>query len=220
MKRILNKIKEFLLDPLGVKQVLQHINMKAAELKSDIYHTHMRSNELVEAVNAFEKRIEDHQFLQSVRAAMDTMMPDMLWAKDIYGRYIIANKAIRDTLLQDPNPYGKNDVEIARAIKERMGDDKHTFGEICGNSDKIVLTRDMPMKFNEDGLINGEYIMLQVHKNTLKNSDGYIIGTVGIGRDITFEVTMLRDIADMTTCPETKKQIETLLNYFEYKDRT
>lgn len=217
MYSFFKRVLQFIIDPLGVHKTVQEINIKASAIQGDIYHVNLRNAELLKAVSSFERRMDEYYFLKAVRNAMDAMMPDMLWAKDIHGRYIIANKAIRERLLQDCSPYGKNDVELANAIKERIGNDMHTFGEICGNSDKVVLENDTPMKFNEDGLINGEYVMLQVHKNTIKDRAGNIIGTVGVGRDITFEVNELRDIANTTTCTETKERIEKLLAYFEYK---
>lgn len=217
MYNIWRRVLNFLKDPLGVGKVVQHINLRASELQGDIYHVHLRTSELMKALNNFESRMQEYNFLRAVRDAVDSMMPDMMWAKDTKGRYIIANKAIRDRLLKHDNPYGKTDVELANRIKEMVGEDNHTFGEVCGDSDGVVLKHDMPMRFNEDGLIDGEYVMLQVHKNTLKDAEGNVLGTVGIGRDITYEVKVLRRIAEETTCSDTRDRIITLLKEFEYR---
>ena len=54
-------------------------------------------------------------------------LPDMLWFKDIDGKYIYANKAIRDNLLLDENPEGKTDLELSYAAKQEYGDREHTL---------------------------------------------------------------------------------------------
>ena len=66
--------------------------------------------------------------------------PDMLWFKDTNGKYVYANKAIRDNLLLNEFPIGKTDIELAKEAKRIWGDKEHTFGEMCCNSDKDVLT--------------------------------------------------------------------------------
>ena len=117
--------------------------------------------------------------------AMIEMMPDMVWCKDKEGRYIYANKAIREGLLFDDNPIGKNDIELALAAKKRFGADKHTFGEVCGNSDLVVLgNRSKGQRFMESGLVKGENLDLEVHK-AIVELEGDIIGVVGSGRDMT-----------------------------------
>ena len=103
----------------------------------------------------------------AIISAMIEKLPDMLWFKDVDGKYIYANKAIRENLLLDENPEGKTDLELSYAAKQEYGDREHTFGEVCGNSDKDVLEND-----------------LEVNKSIVK-VDGEIIGVVGSGRDIT-----------------------------------
>ena len=117
--------------------------------------------------------------------AMIEKLPDMLWFKDIDGKYIYANKAIRDNLLLDENPEGKTDLELSYAAKQEYGDREHTFGEVCGDSDKDVLENGYTgKKYVESGKVKGKMLHLEVNKSIVK-VDGEIIGVVGSGRDVT-----------------------------------
>ena len=78
--------------------------------------------------------------------AMIEKLPDMLWFKDVEGKYVYANKAIREGLLLDDNPEGKTDMELSYAAKEKYEDREHTFGEVCGDSDKDILENEYESK--------------------------------------------------------------------------
>lgn len=118
-------------------------------------------------------------------SAMVEKLPDMVWFKDVEGRYVYANKAIREGLLLDDSPEGKTDMELAYAAKEEYGDSEHTFGEVCGDSDKDVLENEYESKrYVESGKVKGKMLHLEVNKSVVK-VDGEIIGVVGSGRDIT-----------------------------------
>ena len=117
-------------------------------------------------------------------------LPDMLWVKDLDGYFIYVNQAVCDGLLMAKDvlePIGKNDVYFA--LRERaFNQDKpywHTFGELCSDSDYVVIENNKAMKFEEYGNIKGELLYLEVFKAPFYDKDGKIIGTVGVGRDIT-----------------------------------
>ena len=120
-----------------------------------------------------------------VISAMIDKLPDMLWFKDVNGKYVYTNKAIRENLLLDENPEGKTDLELSYAAKQEYGDKEHTFGEVCGDSDKDVLENEYESKrYVESGKVKGKMLHLEVNKSIVK-VDGEIIGVVGSGRDIT-----------------------------------
>ena len=117
-------------------------------------------------------------------------LPDMLWIKDLDGKYIYANKAICDGLLMAKDieePIGKDDVFFALREREAHKDkpDWHTFGELCFNSDIVVIENNRAMKFEEYGNVKGKLLYLEVNKAPFYDDKGNIIGTVGSGRDIT-----------------------------------
>lgn len=118
-------------------------------------------------------------------------LPDMLWAKDVNGRYLFANQAICDNLLMATKQevVGKDDVGFA--LRERAKHPEnlkwHTFGELCFNSDEVVLEAKKPMRFEEFGHIKGKMTYLDVHKAPFYDENGALIGTVGAGRDVTLQ---------------------------------
>lgn len=134
----------------------------------------------------------DKQALESEVLKMESIInciiensPDMLWFKDTEGKYVYANKAIRDNLLLNEYPIGKTDIELAKEAKRIWGDREHTFGEMCGNSDKDVLEHSYVGKeYVEYGKVKGKTLHLAVNKSIVKFDDE-VIGVVGSGRDIT-----------------------------------
>ena len=132
-------------------------------------------------------RLEREEYKNLVIAIGDSI-PDMMWAKDINGKYIYANDGILKGLFYGTdyrNVIGKTDIELAKICKSIAGDVNHTFGEICGNSDIVVLDTLRKGRFLEWGLIDGNEMYLEVFKAPLYDSNGTIVGTVGTGRDVT-----------------------------------
>lgn len=132
-------------------------------------------------------RLEREEYRNLV-ITVGATIPDMMWAKDIKGRYLYANNAILRGLFYNTdyrNVIGKNDVQLAAICKKLVGPENHTFGEICGNSDVVVLENLKKERFLEWGLINGKDMYLEVYKAPLFDSNGKIVGTVGTGRDVT-----------------------------------
>ncbi len=126
-------------------------------------------------------------------------LPDMLWAKDVNGKYIFANKAICENLLMAKDteePIGKGDIYFALREREKHKENKewHTFGELCFNSDEVVLQNMKNMVFEEYGNVKGEYLILEVHKAPFFDDSGRLLGTVGSGRDITKELQAKREL--------------------------
>lgn len=118
-------------------------------------------------------------------SSMIEELPDMLWFKDVNGKYLFANRAIREGLLFDDKPIGKTDIELSQQAKKMFGEENHTFGDICGNSDKDALDGNhIGKKYVESGKVKGKILHLEVNKSVLE-LDGEVIGVVGSGRDIT-----------------------------------
>ncbi len=118
--------------------------------------------------------------------------PDMFWAKDLQGRYLFTNKALCEKLLGVDDvreAIGKTDIFFALKEMASHPDNPgwYTMGEMRQNSDETVIKHLTPMHFEEHGRVRGKEIYLDVHKAPLYNCDGVLIGTVGIGRDITLQ---------------------------------
>lgn len=117
-------------------------------------------------------------------------LPDMLWVKDLEGKYLYVNQAICDGLLMAKSieePIGKGDVFFAKRERALHKDkpEWHTFGELCFDSDQVVIDNDKAMRFEEFGNVKGKLLYLEVNKAPFYDENGTTIGTVGTGRDIT-----------------------------------
>ena len=125
-------------------------------------------------------------------------LPDMLWAKDLEGNYLFANEAMcKNLLMTTPEEViGKKDLFFAARERNRYPDNPqwHTFGEICFDTDFIVLEHMKPMIFEESGNIKNKLTYLEVHKAPLIDANGNTIGTIGSGRDVTAQFLLEQKI--------------------------
>jgi PAS domain S-box-containing protein len=168
----------------------------------------MRRYDLLERIEALEaknrelarsvaRREEEYDALSTLVRRIADNAPDMIWAKDMDNRYLFANRALCDRLLMCQSPeaaVGKNDLYFAEL--ERANGQRHTFGEVCENSDEIVKKKKNAMRVVEDGLVRGQYMVLDVHKAPLLDESGNLVGTVGCGRDVTRERQLQKDLKE------------------------
>lgn len=115
------------------------------------------------------------------------MIPDLVWMKDVDGRFTYTNKAVRERLLlcSEEEAIHRTSCEIAK-----MQQDKgipYTFGGICQESDAKTLTESSPCRFMESGMVGDEFLALQVFKAPIRNMEGKVVGTIGVGRDLTYD---------------------------------
>ncbi len=156
------------------------------------------SGHLLNLTKGLEAQKESlHQHLYTMLKLMTDTAPDMIWAKDLDDKYIFANKAICEKLLmcdKGESPLGNNDLFYANREKERRH--QHTFGQICLNSDQIIKKTKKPSRFLEDGLVRGEYLALDVHKTPFFCEQGKLIGTIGVGRDVTNDLRIKKALEE------------------------
>lgn len=162
------------MDRIG--EVLQEAAHKYEMKLDEVHRMIARDIAELEYVNA-----QNELILQNI---IDCI-PDMVWFKDTDGKYVYANKAIKQKLLLCPNPIGMTDVQLAQKARDFYGPENHTFGEKCANSDEITLSNGCASRFLESGKVKGEMLYLEVHKNIVRNQDNEIIGVCGSGRDMT-----------------------------------
>jgi len=138
------------------------------------------------------EKSENYKEMYQLLRLMCDNVPDMIWAKNLDNEYIFANKAISEGLLiasDTSEPIGKTDMFFAQRARQLHPENPewHTFGEICRDTDTIILQNKEPQRFNEYGNIKGRFLYLDVIKAPFYDSEGNIIGTVGSGRDVTHE---------------------------------
>jgi PAS domain S-box-containing protein len=143
--------------------------------------------ETMELIKRNEKKYKD---LYSFFKMMADNVPDMIWAKDLEGKCIFANKATCEKLLmtkRGEDPIGKTDAFFAIREKKKHPENKnwHTFGEVCGNTDEVVIKSKKASRFDEFGYIRGKFLYLDVSKAPFLDENGVMIGTVGSAKDVT-----------------------------------
>lgn len=144
---------------------------------------------------------EDESPYAGMLRLMCDNVPDLLWAKDLNRRYLFVNQAICDKLLcasDTREPIGKNDMFFAERERAAHPEEAewHTFGEICRDSDSIVMESGVPGRFDEFGNVRGEFLFLDVYKAPFRDRAGTIIGTVGCGRVVTDERRMVEALRE------------------------
>ena len=183
-KAVLNKI-------LAVINIFD-IPRLTREISCDVKLIREKYDETIKAIEDYkielevekDKRTKERNLFLSVLDHLD----DMVWAKDLEGKYIVANKAFREKFCYSitwDELQGMTDIELAKKFKKQVGEANHTFGELCANSDVVVQRSRLPQKFLEDGNINGKLMKLIVNKSVVVNYNNEMFAICGSGRDVT-----------------------------------
>jgi hypothetical protein len=137
------------------------------------------------------------------------MVPDMVWMKDTDNKFTYTNNAVCEKILKctKEEAFGKTGYEIAKKNKEKY--QNFSYGEVCCALSNSDIGRESSCKFIEFGKINNEFIAVQVFKAplTVNLPDGSkkIVGTIGMGRDLTYDY-------------EDHEKIHSLINEKKYKE--
>ena len=164
--------------------------------------------------NVFNEK--DFGNLYSMLRHITDNVPDLLWSKDLEGRFTFVNKATCEFLLNAHKPeevIGKTGMYFAKKerAKHPENNEWYTFGEICVDSDKIVLETGEPGRFDEYGNVSGKYLCLEVLKVPLFDDNGKLIGIVGSARDVTEQKRIEKRLEDLLqqTEADAKADVET-----------
>ena len=180
-----------------IKSFLAYINIfdiprLTREISSDVKLIREKYDETIKAIDDYKKELEierdksakERNLFLSVLDHLD----DMVWAKDLEGKYIVANRAFREKFcygISWDELQGMTDIELAKKFKKQVGEKNHTFGEMCANSDVVVQRSRLPQKFLEEGNINGKFMKLIVNKSIVVNYKNDMFAICGSGRDVT-----------------------------------
>ena len=180
-----------------VKSFLSYINIfdiprLTREISCDVKLIREKYDETIKAIDEYKKELEAERDKRSrernLFLSVLDHLDDMVWAKDLEGKYIVANKSFREKFcygISWDELQGMTDVELAKKFKKQVGELNHTFGEKCANSDVVVQRSGLPQKFLEDGNINGKLMKLIVNKSVVVNHKNEMFAICGSGRDVT-----------------------------------
>ena len=123
-----------------------------------------------------------------------TMVPDLMWYKDINSIHLEINRALAETV--------EKTVEECRGQRHGyiwgLKPEEYEEGErVCLESDMKVVTSGKLMIGAEQVLDNGELRDLRTYKTPVFDKDGVIIGTAGVAQDITLLNRYHAKILDM-----------------------
>ena len=109
-----------------------------------------------------------HSLYNMFRLSVDNV-PDMIWAKNLKNEYMFANKALCNILLKARDtmePIGRTDAYFGDKQRQLHPDDPDWYNvdQICAGSDEHILKNRKAHKFEESCYVNGEYLILDVHK--------------------------------------------------------
>jgi len=211
--RMLSRLKAWWCkyNPFDISEVIERMVCKFDDVEVKL--TKLQKS-LEQEVAFYKAELEMHRHVIN---QIGDSLPDMLWFKDLDGRYVYANTAIKGGLLFSEHPMGKTDIELAQRAKLRFGEANHTFGEKCANSDSIVLQEQRPMRFLESGKIQGKIVYLEVYKNVVRDPMGNVIGVCGTGRDLTEYVEAVKSMEG--NCAKRCGEAEVVLAFKKYEFR-
>ena len=178
-----------------------------------------------QAEEALHKSETRYRNLYSMMRLMCDNLPDLIWTKDMEGKFLFVNKACSEILLDardTDEPIGKTDIYFAdRIIKSHPEiHDYLSFGKKCVESDLTVIECKKPMRFDESGNIKDKFLSLDVYKAPFYDENGNIIGTVGSARVVTRERQMEQELKQ--SYQKLKKSmdaaIDTMSRIIEAKD--
>ena len=218
-----------------VKSFLSYINIfdiprLTREISCDVKLIREKYDETIKAIDNYkneleierDKRTKERNLFLSVLDHLD----DMVWAKDLEGKYIVANKSFREKFCYGitwDELQGMTDIELANKFKKQVGEENHTFGELCANSDVVVQESKLPQQFLEDGNINGKLMKLVVNKSVVINYKNEMFAVCGSGIDVTdWYVALEKAIKDLKaecSCFDSEKANKILdeLNKFRFE---
>lgn len=174
-------------------------------------------------IKGFKDLKKQYEKEKNLRSSILDHLDDMVWCKDLDGKYLMTNRAFREKFcygLSDTEILGKNDIELAKIFKAKVGAANHTFGEMCFNSDLVIHEVQEALQFLESGNINGNMLKMVVNKSPIRDYTGRMFGVVGSGRDVTeWHSSLENAIKDSNACfgTEGKNLLLKELNKLEFK---
>jgi len=116
---------------------------------------------------------------EALLKALKESIPDLVWLKDEQGRYLTCNPAFERV-------YGRTESSIVGRTDHDV-ESSLDAATLCGESDRLALAQETPLRFEERLTVaeTGEKRLFETIKTPTRDSEGNLIGVLGIARDIT-----------------------------------
>ncbi|MEA1866692.1 MAG: ATP-binding protein [Thermodesulfobacteriota bacterium] len=151
---------------------------------------------LEESRRQAEKTLQEsksrYKHLYSMVRMMCDNLPDLIWTKNLGGKFVFGNKAFCKKMLDAKDTdelIGKTDMDFADRERKSHPEnsDYHTFGETCHATDLAVMKSKRSRKFEESGYLKGKFFVFDVYKAPFWDEQHNMIGMVGCAKDVTRE---------------------------------
>jgi PAS domain S-box-containing protein len=121
--------------------------------------------------------------LRANRALLRTVMdglPEFIWAKDLEGRYLIANRAMGEAHGMDPERMVGRHIRDLPGVPEQVRQEHEALDHAVIDEGRVVDNSDFRLTDAQ-----GRQRRFRVQKRPLLNAERGVIGVVGIAHDIT-----------------------------------
>ncbi len=154
-------------------------------LIDDLWVKPVNKNLIVFLFNKILKQLKLQKDYQMTQKYLDTTIdtiPDLVWYKDIKGKYVKVNQSFCDTVNKTEEDIKNKKDYYIWGIDQ---DNKSKTECMCLKSDEIVLKEKKTLLFDEKIKYANEMRQLKTYKSPIFDDNLETIGTVGIARDVT-----------------------------------
>ena len=117
------------------------------------------------------------------------IVPDMVWVKDKDFKFTYVNDSFAKELLKCTRKHAIGKTSLELSLEQKAMGFRHDFGELCLDSDTSIANTLESGRFLEIGKVHSRPLALQVVKAPLFDKEGAFAGIVGVGRDISYDVS-------------------------------
>ena len=138
-------------------------------------------------VKHFVRYLEERYMLKYTENALEATVDtseDLIWHKSVAGIHLLVNKAFCEAVGKEKKDIvNKDHYDVWNVPRPDEREDDY----ICVTSEDVVIEKRRYCIFDEDVKIRNSIHRFTTGKSPLFNLDGEIVGTVGVGRDITMD---------------------------------
>jgi len=185
--------------------------IKLIESYANLASKAIEKNNYTESIKKNEQKLTEKQILLK---NILTTIPDMVWIKDTQGKYLLCNQEFEKMIGKSENEIiGKTD----HAIFDKEVADKFRADDLRTMNTKETIIIEEWVTY----ISNNQKVLLDTSKKAMHDDNGNIIGTLGIGHDITQRKLKEDRLKELNTLAQSLTQSqEVLLSLFDKGEST